>query len=613
MPRLLLWVLISLAGGRLLGAATATNTPAADPAGTGRPLPSVPAEVFPLRRFEWIRPFTNVALVPVVFPDSDPAAAVEALTVTPGTVWALARPRLATNTSPGTGRLWAGRLQDGRLLPIRGLIEQHVANALASRPDGVWLGLDGGVAALDPQTLVVDPFSAPQGLTAARVVGFAEAGGRLHTLAETGVLFSLNRDGRAWQRQPGLPGGNPRLPITWRFLAGSGDWLLALAPGEMHLRHHAAPSWAPVGDDPFRQLPAAEPPPVHAALGDGDGAFWIGSDLGLHRLIAETGTLEHRLAPATVTVAGASAVPPGGPRPSAAALRQAHSRLVEGIRTRMRDRARLARVAAERGRTLDPVTPQSRLPGGVRALARDGQRLWVATTDGPHTQRGRVLLYDPLQHAWLGWFPIGLPVRALAADADHLWLGLDTGDSGRGNPLVLVHKRALLASASGIPAPEPIPPAELGSRLASLPVVERAVLAFFAGDTPKVVELLGPREETAGPEELFLLAFAHDAAGLGQPERLHALLARLHERHPDSPQAEATRHLRPTPAPATAAGLPPAVQDILRRRDLDGDGRINMIEFRLWQGPGVDLPAADRNQDAILDPPELIEFLRQPK
>jgi hypothetical protein len=149
----------------------------------------------------------------------------------------------------------------------------------------------------------------------------------------------------------------------------------------------------------------------------------------------------------------------------------------------------------------------------------------------------------------------------------------------------------------------------MGSRLAGLPLNERAVLAFFAGDAQRVVELLEPAPPTA--EGLFLLAFAHDAIGINQPDRRDALIDRLVAEFPASPHAEAVRSLRPPSNSTRAINAPPAESPLARlfkRRDLDGNGRIDAAEFKEWRGP--DTPFKDPNDDGGLDMDEFDTVLR---
>jgi hypothetical protein len=48
---------------------------------------------------------------------------------------------------------------------------------------------------------------------------------------------------------------------------------------------------------------------------------------------------------------------------------------------------------------------------------------------------------------------------------------------------------------------------------------------------------------------------------------------------------------------------------VLTRRDLNRDGRLNLVEWRLWRGPKAELKDWDRDGDGHLDPTEFGAFL----
>lgn len=580
------------------------STPNAKPA-----TPDVP-DVFPLSHVDLLPPTAPVVVRPLSFPVSWPVAAVEGLAHDGQRLWISARPWSLTNAP---AKLWSFLPAQNRVEPVVGNIDAQPVRSLALATDGLWLGFDAGVALLHPRTLAVDAHGAAQGITSGHVAGFAPAHRGWFALAESGPLFRLKPDGRSWSRLPGLPAPNPR--ITQRFLGlhGSGDWLATFSPDALAVRHHAAPEWVTVPESQWKGLPALDAPHWRCAAPDGDGAFWLGSQLGLHFLVAETGSMEHRIPPARPTVPGGIGfvVQPGF-QPAKAAYDAARTRQAEGIRERMRDRSRLARLAADLRSRLDPVTPVTRLPGPVRALARDGAMTWVATDDPSAPPRSRILLWHGPSRRWVAHFQVMLPVRHLVADAQFLWMGNDVSRIPGAAPVLVADKRPLLS----IPAPRWIPdevrPDELGTRLATLPLAERAVLAFFAGDARRVVELLEAAPATA--EGLFLLAFAHDGHGLDQPARRDAFIDRLVAEFPASAHAEAVRSLRPpgsttaAPSPTAAPAAENPLQRLFKRRDLDGNGRIDAAEFKEWRGPDATL--RDPNNDGGLDLDEFDALLR---
>jgi hypothetical protein len=123
------------------------------------------------------------------------------------------------------------------------------------------------------------------------------------------------------------------------------------------------------------------------------------------------------------------------------------------------------------------------------------------------------------------------------------------------------------------------------------------------------VELLDAT--SADAESLFIRAFAHDAIGLNQPARRDAFLDRLFAEFPDSPHAEAVRSLRPRkPAAVTDGVVPPALELLFKRRDANGDGRIDSAEWKAWKGDGADMKVFDADGNGALSLPEFDAVLR---
>jgi hypothetical protein len=576
-------------------------------AGTSNAVP----EVFPLRTLDWLPSPVPAALRPVTFPVGWPVDRIEHLVVAGGRLWIAARKRGAGDVA--AVQLWSLSTQDGRLDPVRGRIENHTIRDLRAGLDGVWLALDGGAAVLNPRTLIVDPFSAGEGLTTGNGASFGYAGHRWFMISDAGILFSMHADGRSWSRQPGLPGLNPRRAARFESMAGSGEWLLAMASDELTVRHHAAPQWEPVDEKQWRFLPAPQPPRWKCLVEDGDGGFWLGSDVGLHFITAETGSMEHHVVVRPVTVPGGLGVQvPPGYQPTRAAGVAARLRQADGIRERMRIRARLGRLSVEAGRKLDPVTPTSRLPGAVTALVRDGAFSWVACSEPNHPNRSRILLWHGPSRRWVGHVGLALPVSCLAVDESRLWVGANLAELPLAAPILALEKRGLMATPTVKWVPDEISETELGQKLADLPVRERAVHAFFAGDAQKVVDVLEPGVPDA--ESLFLLAFAHDSFGLNQPARREALVERLLKDFPESPHADVVRTLRP---PAAVASAPesrpaavPALEALFKRRDTDGDGRISLSEWKEWKGDAADMGPFDKDKNGSIGLDEFDAVLR---
>lgn len=636
------------------------------------PAPSrIPREAFTLSPFDWIPIVPQVRVIPVTFPENRPMGYIHALASTGDRLWISAHPFGDTNLPPNAGRLWSYLPGGDRIEPVTGILQGHAVTGLRARDKRLWLMIDGGLARLDAVDFAVDPFGQPQGMTSTHPPAVAETRRGFFALGDSGALFRLSPDERGFLKidaAPPAPGD--RDTSAWRFLAGSGDWLLAATDRRLALRQADALRWNPQPPALKPRSPELDPLGITAVCPDGEGGFWIGTDAGLGFLQAETGNVQFRERTGGVAVPGGLGIPiAAGMQPTSAAIEAARARVAEGIRERMRLRARLARASRETGVPVDPVTPTSRIPGGVRALAMDRGFLWVAAVDPRVPMRSRILLFHPGSRKWVGGFSFAFPVTALAVDDRYLWVGADTQFT-RATPLHAVEKSTLLS----IPAPRWIPDAleadDIRARVAALPASEKAVFAFFSGDPAGV--LRWTEGEGLTDEQGFLRALSYDPVGLNQPDQMALHLRRLVLRHPDSvftglatallerlptsagtPQEASrsagpdgagaspvpevgsspappvpTQSPRPTvpdapsPGPATAPATTNAVTPsrpstapaseaarVLTRRDLNRDGRLNLVEWRLWRGPKAELKDWDRDGDGHLDPTELGAFL----
>ncbi|MEN9674998.1 MAG: hypothetical protein RIS76_894 [Verrucomicrobiota bacterium] len=617
----------------------------------GQPTNAAPADVFALRRFEWIPAFKSPRTVAPLVPRRFPVASVQLMDMAGGQLWAAVRSPAQTNVPGTSGRLWKLQDRTGLLEPVPGPLEQHSITALFGNSDILWLGLNGGLASLDLSRNVIHPFGPAQGVVSTNIVGIGSMDSTLVALGRMGLLWGMVPGTDSFVRaSASAPASDPRAPEPWEWFATSGDWMLAVSTNSIAARHFRSPQWLPMRDELANGSPHLNPPRFTCVVGDGEGGFWVGSDAGLHWINPESNVVENRFCLPSVTVPGGlgMSVAPGF-QPTAAAYGLARERVTQGIRDRMRDRARHARANARLQHPISPLLPTSRMPGGVTALHRDGRFLWVATQDGAHLLRSRVLLMHQPGRRWVGWFPVNAPIRCLATDAQHLWVGADVTRSSGVSPLFSVDRLALISAPQSQWIADAIAEEDLAERLAALPVKERAVLAFFGGQPAKVVELLAPTGDAApgvDAESLFLLAFVNDAVGLHQPDALEHYVDRLRTEHPDSlftELASVVRSARPAPlAPGETASTPeppaptappipdtnespaaidtptgsvvPTVTDrrtdaVLAKRDLGKDGRLNAVEFRLWRGPRADFKAADTNGDGQLDAGEIGQLL----
>ena len=701
---LLLFILLLAAGATGLRAAPANST-------------RVPRDVFALRPLEWIPSIPQVRIIPVAFPDAKPMGYIHALATTGERLWISAHPFSDTNLPPTAGRLWTFLPGDNRIDPATGVLEVHAVSGLQARGKQLWLMIDGGLARMDATTFAVDPFGSAQGIISPQPPAVADTRRGFFALGDSGALFRLSPDERTFFRiDASPPTPDTRDTSAWRFLAGSGEWLLAATERRVAVRHADAPRWNTLPTALKPRSPELDPIRIFSVCPDAEGGFWIGSDAGLGFLHAETGTSQFRERCGTVQVPGGLGIPiPTGMQPTLAAVEAARERVTDGIRERMKLRARLARASRETGRPIDAITPLSRIPSGVRALSMDHGFLWVATADPVYPMRSRILLFHPGSQKWVGWFALGFPVTTLAVDDRYLWVGADT-QFARATPLYAVEKSALLSIPSTRWSPDTLDAEDIRMKSAALPLSERTVFAFFSGDYANV--LRWTEGDSLTDEQWFLRAMSFDPIGLNQSEQLALNLRRLIIRHPDSvftglatallertgstlppqgaptvsppdpiptpiptplvtptpastptqtpppslnPAAQASPQpqasLQPLTAPAASVNslpvptpaqpratalvaspissnsaaassptnprLPPPTNTpsipgsqapvnpallALQRRDLNRDGKINIVELRLWLGSKADLKAWDQNGDQELDRQEFQAF-----
>lgn len=637
----------------------------------------VPRDVFALRPLDWIPAVPQVRVVPVAFPETKPMGYIHALASTGDRLWISAHPFGDTNLPPTAGRLWSFLPGENRIDPANGVLAAHAVSGLQARGKQLWLMIDGGLARMDATQFTVDPFGSPQGMTSSQPPAVAETRAGLFALGDTGSLFRLSPDERAFFKfDAAAPTPDTLDTSAWRFLSGSGDWLLAATDRRVALRQADAPRWNTLPTALKPRSPELDPVRIFAVCGDTEGGFWIGTDAGLGFIQADTGVSRFRERAGSVTVPGGLGIPiAAGMQPTAAAIEAARERVTDGIRERMKLRARLARASREAGRPIDAVTPLSRIPAGVRALTMDHGFLWVATADPVYPMRSRVLLFHPGSQKWVGWFAFGFPVTSLAVDDRYLWVGADT-QFARATPLYAVEKSTLLSIPSTRWVPDSLDAEDIRMKLSALPVSERAVFAFFSGDFAGVMRWT--EGDSTTDEQCFLRAMASDSIGLNQPDQLALQLRRLLVRHPDSVFASlatalleraeaAARSADPAPSPALTTPTPPSsaptpqpspvpagpagaslaassqgaltasTQAVvptqapsartntlttpsapagaahpatlaLQRRDLNRDGKINLVELRLWLGPKAELREWDQNGDRELDRDEFQAF-----
>jgi len=178
----------------------------------------VPRDVFALRPLDWIPAVPQVRVVPVAFPETKPMGYIHALASTGDRLWISAHPFGDTNLPPTAGRLWSFLPGENRIDPANGVLAAHAVSGLQARGKQLWLMIDGGLARMDATQFTVDPFGSPQGMTSSQPPAVAETRAGLFALGDTGSLFRLSPDERAFFKfDAAAPTPDTLDTSAWRF------------------------------------------------------------------------------------------------------------------------------------------------------------------------------------------------------------------------------------------------------------------------------------------------------------------------------------------------------------------------------------------------------------
>lgn len=397
-------------------------------------------------------------------------------------------------------------------------VRQFMPVSMLAHEGRLWLALGkDGVATLDPATGALQRFGTDDGLDVASAYRFAVADGRVFVTANMKDAFVRDRETKrwsAWNTQfPGYRG--VRYSGDVRRLCGFGSWLL-LYQRATAICDVRSPVWtrceAKLADGATDTFPH-----VNCATADARG-FWLGGPSGLHFFDPQTGATLNRLRPLN---------PEGYGHPPSTA---------EAVTAFLKRRTDLRERRERQPGAPHPLQPVSRIPGGVSALASDGDFLWVAsgTASG-----GCVMLLHKPTGRWIGQFRASY-VTSLLTDDAHLWLGCSLGYGAGAKCLLRVEKRALYSIPEDRWMADTVPEAEARGVFERLGVREQALWHFTGGDyaaSAGLLEKIAP--QTA--ETLFLQGLCHDEAGLNQPEKARALFTQIITAHLADPLAEEAR------------------------------------------------------------------------
>lgn len=497
------------------------------------------------------------------------------------------------------GRVWILEPHQERPVLFEAQLLPHAVNDFLLAGDRLWLaGTDTGC--LDLTTRHFRRFGTADGLTLRETARVALAADRICTAGGFHDLRMLEYDESTSQWRPlrmprgitGVSGGRSYPGGVSYRLVGSGDWL-CFSSGSTSLLN--LPTGAATNLDVGH---------VSCEVGDAS-EFWFGGRQGLHWVQPDAGMARSWNAPQAIKgmmpsyTSGLTAIRPeeieqhaDGLRKELAAIRKRHESL----------------LGPE-----NPLNLNHRMPGNVRALAIDGEFLWVALG-----YNQLMLLHKPTLSI-VGACRLTNSITSLAVTEQHVWAGL----SEPGAAVIRLSKELFLSVPASRWLGLTLSVRDREDLVRGMNTRDQAMYAFYAGNHARVAGLLEARPKEKLPlDELFILGLSYGAFGLDQPERARACFDAVMERAPDSPWAEfASEWLVDNHRHHVRRQLEAS---LLARYDRDRDGVLNAAEqaamkrdpaYRAGQQALADLELEakvaaimkrfDRDRDGRLDAAEL--------
>ena len=536
---------------------------------------------------------------PISFPARAEATAVHELIRFDGRLWVVAedgragginapKPDIAEEMDVEATRIWSCGEDDVNLEPVPDAGFPNRITRIVPQGSALWL-VGASVARFQPRENSITKFGAREGFDLSNISSITAADdGRVFAVGDAFKILSLAADARIWEALPIRPVGSMSAgtgnPLR---ISAQGSQLLMVA-GSVFLYDRDASAWTN-----FNHALGS----VLCVAPDQTG-FWIGRREGLALLEMKAraihdfrlGSFRSWQAPRELVFPrnfvggmqiGYGQIPPVGK------LKPLEETIAKAFKTLQASREAAHTNRASIGRTIDPLELSTRLPGPVRALAHDGEILWLGCENAGDTLV--CALHKP-SRSWIGQVEFKGQLASLAASERYIWVGFKRGDQ----LLVRFDKRTFTAVPRESWQPDPVTEAELGRLIRKLPPRGQTLHAFFSGDYATAVRLLesepGRKRDL---EALFLLAFSHDVLGLDKPDAARRYFEEIVEFAPDSPWAEVAREaisdndLRHSQKSLAAAAL--------EKFDRNHDGVLDEAEQRALSKD----PAHQRESEAV--------------
>ncbi len=467
----------------------------------------------------------------IQFPPSFEVRVIRQLAYHEGRLWVLAMdersspssdatPDLSGETLDKRNRLWCLAADGTKPELFKADSLPTKINSFLFQDDQLWLAGES-VGVLDLKHQSFRKYGLAEGLAMREIETLAFAGGRLVAAGDSFRLSSFDPAVSRWENLPLPPAGLSHGSEKLYLLTGNERWL-AYGAGATLLRDFVVGSWTNLA-------------PVHSpqSFAFDDSTCWIGSASGLHAYTPKTRTLRSWNAPVSVQspmvgmgyghYMGNQTIQEDQLEALAGQIRGSLGKMARERRQRRADRR-------NQKDAMDPLSITSRIPEAVTALANDGEFLWLGFDN-------KLLLLHKPSLALVASCPLGVrhSIASLAVSDTYVWAGTAYGD----NSLVRFRKDAFQSVPRSRWTSLAILSPEREQLVRAMPPREQALYAFYASDDERVVQVLGGTDPVkASLEEMFLLAWSYDVAGVDDPQQSRRWFEQICLRHPGSPWAD---------------------------------------------------------------------------
>lgn len=515
----------------------------------------------------------------VQFPPRYEVKVIKQMEFRGGQVWILAmdersaptsaaRPDVSAERLERVSRLWCLDAEGTKPTLFKAEGMPSNINAMLFHRDQLWLAGDS-VVALNLQDQATRRFGVADGLMLREVDVLAAAGARLFAAGDLFELSSFDPASAKWTRFP-RPMANLSYCAESRYVLTANEQWLGYVAGSALFHNFTRGTWTNLTElgDTICFAPDGE-------------RFWAGGERGLRRFDPVRHAIERWNSPVFLESPMIGLVGSGIFMSQAnirsPQLAQAEEQIFGCLRKLEQARYRAHLAKTNHAGPYDPFYLDARIPGRVRALANDGDFLWLGINN--YFGSYLLLLHKPSLSLVAGHtMGVRETISSLAVSDQYVWVGTEYGD----NTLLRLNKRAFLAVPRSQWSSIAVSAAERARAVLGMSKPDQALYAFYAGDDERVVQLLGDlHPEKAELPEMLMLAWSSDASGVDNPGQCRAWFDRISTRYPDSPWARYAAAAAKTNEVAHEARRVHTLA--LARFDRNHDGVLNAAERRAME------------------------------